>query len=119
MSIFSEKTRLDSWARLSRVTGVTGLITIALLFGPIIAISTLGEPPFVATAEQARAFFVNGSVAWAQTATAATNLAAIGLVWFVVGLTLLLGRAEGSPLLALHDRAGVGGAGCRLFARGC
>jgi hypothetical protein len=97
MSTFSEKTRPDSWARLSRVTGVTGLITIGLLFGPIIAISTLGEPPFVATAEQARAFFVNGSVAWAQTATAATNLAAIGLVWFVVGLTLLLGRAEGSP----------------------
>ena len=51
MSIISEKTGSDSWARLTRVTGVTGLITVGLLFGPIIAISSLGEPPFVATAE--------------------------------------------------------------------
>src|SRR5215212_10082973 len=97
MSIISEKTGSDSWARLTRVTGVTGLITMGLLFGPIIAISSLDEPPFVATAEQARAFFANGSVAWAQTATAVIALAAIGLIWFVVGLALLLGRAEGSP----------------------
>jgi hypothetical protein len=97
MSSISEKTGLDSWARLARVTGVTGLITVGLLFGPIIAISSLGEPPFVATAEQARTFFVNGSVAWAQTATAVTALAGIGFVWFVVGFALVLGRAEGTP----------------------
>jgi hypothetical protein len=97
MSIITDKTTSDSWARLGRVTGVTGLITFVLLFGPIIAISTLGEPPFVATAEQARTFFANGSVAWAQTATAVTALAGIGFVWFVVGFALVLGRAEGSP----------------------
>jgi hypothetical protein len=97
MSITTEKTRSDSWVQLSQVTGVIGLITVGLLFVPIVAISTLGEPPFVATGEQARAFFVNASVAWAQTATAVTGLAAIGLVWFIVGLALLLGRAEGSP----------------------
>jgi hypothetical protein len=97
MSIITKKTESDTWARLAGVTGLTGLITVVLLFGPIIAISTLGEPPFVATAEQARAFFANGNVAWAQTATAVTALAAIGFVWFVVGLALLLGRAEGSP----------------------
>jgi len=97
MSSISEKTGSDSWARLTRVTGVTGLITACLLFGPIIAISSLGEPPFVATAEQARTFFLNGSVTWAQTATAVTALAGIGFVWFVVGFALVLGRAEGSP----------------------
>jgi hypothetical protein len=97
MSIISEKTGSDSWARLTRVNGVTGLITVGLLFGPIIAISWLGEPPFVATAEQARTFFANGSVAWAQTATAVTALAGIGFVWFVVGFALVLGRAEGTP----------------------
>jgi hypothetical protein len=49
----------------------------------------LGEPPFVASAEQAWAFFVNGSQGWVQAATALTSLAAIGLIWFVVGLSLL------------------------------
>jgi hypothetical protein len=80
-----------------RATGVVGLVSVVLLFAPIIAISTLGEPPFVASAEQARAFFINGSQGWVRAATALTSLAAIGLIWFVVGLSLLLGRAEGSP----------------------
>ena len=74
-----------------------GLVSVALLFASIIAISTVGEPSFLASAEQARAFFINGSQGWVQTATALTSLAAIGLIWFVVGLSLLLGRAEGSP----------------------
>lgn len=34
-----------------------------------------------------------------QAATSLTALSAIGLIWFVVGLSLLLGRAEGSPPL--------------------
>jgi hypothetical protein len=97
MSIITEKRGRDTWVRLSRITGTTGLITVGLLFTSIIAISTLAEPPFTATAEEARAFFANGSVAWAQTATAITSVAAIGLVWFVVSLALLLARAEGSP----------------------
>ena len=80
-----------------RGTGVIGLVSVALLFASIIAISTVGEPSFLASAEQARAFFINGSQGWVQTATALTSLAAIGLIWFVVGLSLLLGRAEGSP----------------------
>lgn len=91
------KTQADPWARMIRSTGVIGLGTIVLLFTSIIAISTVGEPPFVASAEQARAFFVNGSRGWVQAVTALTSLAAIGLIWFVVGLSLLLGRAEGSP----------------------
>ena len=65
---------------------------------PIIAISTLGEPPFTATAEQAHAFLLNASVGWAQ--------AGGGGLWrwppsawsgSWSGLTLLLARAEGSP----------------------
>ena len=74
-----------------------GLVSVGLLFASIIAISTVGEPSFLASAEQARAFFINGSQGWVQTATALTSIAAIGLIWFVVGLSLLLGRAEGSP----------------------
>lgn len=87
----------DPWARLSRVTGLIGLVTFVLLFTPIIAISTLGEPPFTATVEQAHAFIRNSSTGWVQLSQSVLGLAALGLVWFVVGLALLLARAEGSP----------------------
>jgi hypothetical protein len=93
------ETNADRWTRLTRGTGIAGLVSIVLLFAPIIAISSLGEPAFLASAEQARAFFVMGSASWAQAATSLTALSAIGLIWFVVGLSLLLGRAEGSPPL--------------------
>jgi hypothetical protein len=91
------ETNADRWTGMIRGTGVVGLVSVVLLFAPIIAISSLGEPPFLASAEQARAFFVNGSAGWVQAATALTTLSAIGLIWFVAGLCLLLGRAEGSP----------------------
>ena len=91
------KTQADPWTRMIRSTGVIGLGTTVLLFTSIIAISTVGEPPFVASAEQAQAFFINGSQGWVQAATALTSLAAIGLIWFVIGLSLLLGRVEGNP----------------------
>jgi hypothetical protein len=88
----------DRWARLSRATGVAGLTAFVLVFTPIIAISTLGEPPFTATAEQAYAFLVNaGGVGWRDLANTLLVLAAITLVWFVAGLSLVLARAEGSP----------------------
>jgi hypothetical protein len=99
---------VDRWAPLIRGTGIAGLITVGMLFAPIVAISTLDEPPFTATAEQAQAFFINGSVGWVQLATVVTNLAAIGLIWFVVGLALLLARAEGRPPLAIGCRLRLG-----------
>jgi hypothetical protein len=91
------ETSADRWTRMIRGTGVAGLLSVVLLFAPIIAISSLGEPPFVASAEQARAFFVNGSAGWVQAAMSLASLSAIGLIWFVVGLSLLLARVEGSP----------------------
>ena len=88
----------DRWARLSRATGLAGLVAFVLVFTPIIAISTRGEPPFTATTEQAYAFLVNaGAVGWRDLANTVLVLAAIMLVWFVAGLGLLLARAEGSP----------------------
>jgi hypothetical protein len=65
---------VDRWAPLIRGTGIAGLITVGMLFAPIVAISTLDEPPFRATPEQAQAFFTNGSVGWVQLATVVTNL---------------------------------------------
>jgi hypothetical protein len=91
------ETSADRWTRMIRSTGVVGLVSVVLLFAPIIAISSVGEPPFLTSAEQARAFFINGSEGWLQAATSLISLSAIGLIWFVAGLCLLLGRAEGSP----------------------
>jgi len=88
---------VDPWTQLSRTTGIIGLSAFLLIFTPIIAISTLGEPPFTATTEEAHAFLVNANVSWARVANAVLTVAAIALVWFVVGLSLLLTRAEGSP----------------------
>jgi hypothetical protein len=65
------ETSADRWTRMIRGTGVVGLVSVVLLFAPIIAISSLGEPPFVASAEQARAFFVNGSAGWVEAAMVA------------------------------------------------
>ena len=87
----------DPWARLSRVTGGLGLAAFVLTFTPIIAVSTLGEPPFTATTEQAYAFLSRTGAGWAEVAAALVVLAALTLVWFVAGLSLLLARAEGSP----------------------
>ena len=91
------ETSAERWTRMIRAIGVVGLVTVVLLFAPIVAVSTVGEPPFVASAEEARAFFAGASQGWVQAAMALTSLSAIGLIWFVVGLSLLLGKAEGNP----------------------
>ena len=91
-------TRPNQWGRLSRATGIAGLVAFVLVFVPIIAISTQNEPPFTATADEAHAFLVRaGEVGWADLAGTAVALAALVLVWSVAGLSLLLARAEGSP----------------------
>ena len=90
------ETSADRWTRMIRSTGVVGLVTFVVLFAAIIAMS-LGEPAFTASPEEARAFYLNSTAGWVQAAMAVAGLAAIGWIWFVVGLCLLLGRAEGSP----------------------
>ena len=88
----------DPWRKLSRSTGIAGLVAIVGVFTPIIAISTQGEPSFTATAEEAHAFMVNaGDAGWRNLASTTSVLAAIVLLWFMVGLGLLLARAEGNP----------------------
>ena len=86
---------------------------MVLTFIPIIAVSTLGEPPFTATVEEAHAFLRKASVGWAQLAQAVTALAGIALLWFVVGLALLLARAEGNPPWRVGDRAACPACCCR------
>ena len=85
------------WRELDRVTGIAGLAAIVLLFTPIIAISTLGEPGFSAGREEAAEFFRNGDTAWIVAAEATAALGMVAFLWFVAGLTTLLRRAEGEP----------------------
>lgn len=87
----------DRWRELGRATGVAGIIATVLLFTPIIAISTLGEPGFNATREEAAEFFRNGDSAWVSAAEATAALGMVAFLWFVAGLTTLLRRAEGEP----------------------
>jgi hypothetical protein len=90
------ETSSDRWMRMIRSTGVVGLVTFVVLFAALIA-SLPGEPPFLASPQDALAFYLNTTAGWVQAAMAVVGLAAIGWIWFVVGLCLLLGRAEGSP----------------------
>jgi hypothetical protein len=90
------ETSSDRWTRMIRSTGVVGLVTVVVLFAALIAMSP-GEPPFTASPQEALAFYLNTTAGWVQAAMAVVGLAAIGWIWFVLGLCLLLGRAEGSP----------------------
>jgi hypothetical protein len=87
----------DRWRTLARSTGITALVTVMVLFGPIIAISTLGEPAFDATQEEAATFFRNADVAWAHAARATATIGMLAFLWFVVGLSTLLRRVEREP----------------------
>ena len=70
---------------------------MVLLFGPIIAMASAGEPPLEATAAEAVTYFGNLEATWAQLTIAASTLGMIGSLWFFVAFGYLLGRAEGDP----------------------
>lgn len=80
---------------LARATGVAGLVGVVLVFVPIIAISSLGEPPLDAKAGEIVTFFRDADVAWFQAAQATGAIGMLALLWFFVGFTTLLRRVEG------------------------
>jgi hypothetical protein len=83
---------------MARATGAAGLVGIVLVFVPIIALASLGEPPFDATREEVVAFFRNtAESSWVDLAEAVLLLGVVALTWFIVGFCLLLRRAEGEP----------------------
>jgi hypothetical protein len=85
------------YAALARRTGIIGIAFIVLLFGPIIALASAGEPPLEATAAEAVEYFGNIEATWAQLVMAASTLGMIASLWFFVAFGILLGRAEGDP----------------------
>jgi hypothetical protein len=71
---------------------------MVLIFAPVIAMSSLGEPDADATREEAAAFFRNtAESSWADAAGTVALLGLVALTSFMVGLCLLLRRAEGEP----------------------
>jgi hypothetical protein len=73
------ETSSDRWTRMIRRTGLVGLVTIVVLFAAVIA-SAPGEPPFVASPEEALAFYLNSTAGWVQAAMAVAGLAVIGWI---------------------------------------
>jgi len=73
------ETSSDRWTRMIRSTGVVGLVTFVVLFAALIAMSP-GEPPFLASPEEALAFYLNSTAGWVQAAMAVAGLAAIGWI---------------------------------------
>lgn len=85
------------YAALARTTGIIGLASIVLLFGPIIALASADEPPLEATAAEALRYFGNLEATWAQLTIAASTIGVIGSLWFFLAFGFLLRRAEGDP----------------------
>ena len=79
---------------LARIIGVTGLVGTAVLFAGLIAASP-GEPPTDATSEAAAEFLRGLDVPWVRTAEVVADIGMFVLLWFMVGLGLLLRRVEG------------------------
>ena len=72
-------------ARAHRGIGIAGLLVLPLLFVPTVAISTLGEPGFEATAREAVTFLeAVGASSWAPFMSALQVLAAMTLLWWSV-----------------------------------
>ena len=98
MSAPTVSARPDQWRRLGRVTGACGLAGVVLLFTPIIAISSLGEPAFDASPDEVTDFFqAAGEASWYQAGEALVAIGMLALLWFFVGTALLLRRIEGEP----------------------
>ena len=85
-----------TWSRLERVTGAVGLLAILLLFCSVITIGE-GEPPPLSSVEEAARYFREADGAWLQPAFALFAVSMLVFLWFAVGLSLILRRAEPDP----------------------
>ena len=89
---------MDSWHGVARNSGWAGLLGAVLLFAAIIPLGSLGEPPLEASTEDAADFIRKAAeTSWVQPLQAVGAVGMIGLLWFLIGLSLLLRRAEGDP----------------------
>jgi hypothetical protein len=85
-----------AWQQLARVTGLVGVVSVVLVFIPIIARSG-EEPDFRGSAAEALAFFRSIDSALSDFGGFVMTVGMLGFLWFAVGITTLLGRVEGDP----------------------
>jgi hypothetical protein len=84
----------SAWRLLGRVIGLTGLATV-VLFVLAVAVGTRQEPGFDAPAIDVLTYYRSGHTPATQFRSFALVLGSVTFVWFVVGLSILLRRAEG------------------------
>jgi hypothetical protein len=82
-----------AWQRLGTVTGVAGLAAMVLIFVAIVG--TREEPSFTATATEFLAYYGSPDTVATPFRSFLFTVGLVTLVWFVVGLSVQLRRAEG------------------------
>jgi hypothetical protein len=82
-----------AWQRLGRVTGLAGLAAIVLIF--VAVVGTRDEPSFTATAPEFLAYYRSPDTVATPFRSFLFTVGLVTFVWFVVGLSILLRRAEG------------------------
>ena len=102
------ETSSDRWTRMIRSTGVVGLVTFVVLFAAIIAMSP-GEPPFLASPEEALAFYLNTTAGWVQAAMAVTGSGSDRLDLVRGGIVPAARPGRGESAMAVRGRSGVRG----------
>jgi len=81
-------------APLERIIGLAGIAGTVLLFTSVIA-GAPSEPPLDATTAEAADFVKGLDASWIPPVEAVGDIAMMTLLWFMVGLPLLLRRYEG------------------------
>ena len=82
-----------AWQRLGRVTGVAGLAAIVLIF--VAVVGTRDEPSFTAPATEFLAYYGSPDTVATPFRSFLFTVGLVTFVWFVVGLSILVRRAEG------------------------
>lgn len=79
---------------LARITGAAGVITLLIVLGSSFANDYQGAP-FDSSADEAVAFFRSLDDSFGAISSFATSVGLIAMLWFTLGLALLLRRYEG------------------------
>lgn len=95
MSDIAQPADLVASRRLGTVTGVAGLVTIALVVGALIG--THEEPAFTAFASEFLTHYRAPNTVAAPLRSFVFTVGLVSFVWFAGALTTMLRRAEGEP----------------------
>jgi len=79
---------------LARITGAAGLVTLVVVLGSSLANDYQGAP-FDSSADETVTFFRTLDDSFGAISSFATSVALIAMLWFTLGLALLLRRYEG------------------------